>query len=593
MNGGGRVLGIDLGGTTIAWALLLGDQVVDRGRIDTPPDQTSIVAALTGIAAAHPAAAIGVGVPGHADRATGVIRFIPNLPGEWAGFPLGETLAGATGVPVWVLNDARAFCLAELTLGAAAGETDALFLTLGTGVGGGLVSGGKVLVGPDDRLGEIGHLTYRRGGPRCGCGNTGCLEVYASGPAIAAAAGRRTAAEVVAAAEAGDERALAAIEAAGRAIGETAASVAALVPARVLVIGGGVAAALPVLRPHIEAALAQRADFIGEIEVRRAALGEDAGAIGAALAAGPPVAAPPVTPSRGTTLAAPVAGSRPTSPAPSASIVELSTDPPNNSMIDAGKGAWLRRAGEVLAAIANRQTDAIEAASRLCAKSIAAGGVVHTFGTGHSRIPVEELFPRYGSYPGFHPIVELSMTYHTQVVGANGQRQAMFIERIEGLAEQILANFELREIDTMMVFSASGRNAVPIEIAMAAKKAGLPVIAVTSLAETHAGPPRHRTGTRLADHADVVIDLCTPVGDALCDVDGLAGPVGPGSSLAAIAIVNEIKVRVAAALAAQGITLPVLTSAALVGPEESQRLFDAAYAEHARRAAEVLRKEPA
>jgi uncharacterized phosphosugar-binding protein len=201
------------------------------------------------------------------------------------------------------------------------------------------------------------------------------------------------------------------------------------------------------------------------------------------------------------------------------------------------------------------------------------------------------MFPRYGSYPGFHPIVELSMTFHTQVVGANGQRQAMYIERVEGLAEQILANFTLRPTDTMMVFSASGRNAVPIEVAIEARKAGLPVIAVTSLAESHAEPPRHSSGTRLADHADVVVDLCTPVGDALCDVSGMDVPVGPGTSLAAIAVGNEIKVRVAALLAAEGIVPPVLTSAALVGPEESRRLFEAAYAEHGRRAAEVLRKE--
>src|SRR5436190_11732858 len=100
------------------------------------------------------------------------------------------------------------------------------------------------------------------------------------------------------------------------------------------------------------------------------------------------------------------------------------------------------------------QTDAVDAAARICADAIAAGGLVHAFGTGHSRIPVEELFPRYGSYPGFNPLVELSMTFHTQVVGANGQRQAMFIERVEGLAAQILANFELGPPDALLVFSA-------------------------------------------------------------------------------------------------------------------------------------------
>src|SRR6187455_3697816 len=87
------------------------------------------------------------------------------------------------------------------------------------------------------------------------------------------------------------------------------------------------------------------------------------------------------------------------------------------------------------------QADGVDAASRICADAIAGGGLVHLFGTGHSRIPVEEMFPRYGSYPGFNPIVELSMTFHTQVVGANGQRQAMFIERQSGLAEVILSNF--------------------------------------------------------------------------------------------------------------------------------------------------------
>jgi uncharacterized phosphosugar-binding protein len=254
--------------------------------------------------------------------------------------------------------------------------------------------------------------------------------------------------------------------------------------------------------------------------------------------------------------------------------------------------SWIGRAHEVLDTIARTQGEAIETASRFCAESIGGGGVVHTFGTGHSRIPVEELFPRYGSYPGFHPLVELSMTFHTQVVGANGQRQAMFIERVEGLAEQILANFALRETDAMIVFSASGLNAVPIEMAQQARKAGLRVIAVTALAESRSAPVRHSSGTRLADHADVVIDLCTPPGDALCSVDGLDVPVGPGSTLAAVAIVNEIKVRVAELLTAAGAMPPVLTSKALVGAEESAARFEAAYLEHGRRAAEVLRGRP-
>jgi uncharacterized phosphosugar-binding protein len=236
------------------------------------------------------------------------------------------------------------------------------------------------------------------------------------------------------------------------------------------------------------------------------------------------------------------------------------------------------------------QSDAVRRVAGLCADAIAGGGLVHLFGTGHSRMPVEEMFPRYGSYPGFHPIVELSMTFHTQVVGANGQRQAMFIERVEGLAETILANFQLRPPDVMIVFSAGGLSAVPIEIAMGAKARGLPVVAVTSVAQSLAVEPTHSTGTRLLDHADVVLDLCTPPGDAMVVLEGLATPVGPGSTIAAVALANEIKVQTAALLLERDALPPVLASAAVVGPQESRRLFDAAYDEHARRASRALRR---
>ncbi len=260
-------------------------------------------------------------------------------------------------------------------------------------------------------------------------------------------------------------------------------------------------------------------------------------------------------------------------------------------MQGAAKGTFLAAARELLERIAATQDEALEQASRICSEAIAAGGLAHAFGTGHSRVPVEELFPRYGSFPGFNPIVELSMTFHTQVVGANGQRQAMFIERVEGLAEQILASYDLGPPDAMLVFSAGGLTAVPIEMAMGAHERGLRVVAVTSVANAWAGTPSHSSGTRLLDHADVVVDLCTPPGDALIQLDGLDTPVAPGSTVAAVAIANEIKARTAATLAERGHLPPVITSAALVGPERSAELFDAAYAEHARRARRALRRE--
>ncbi len=246
---------------------------------------------------------------------------------------------------------------------------------------------------------------------------------------------------------------------------------------------------------------------------------------------------------------------------------------------------WFGAVREVLERIEATQSGPIEEASQICAKAIAAGGLVHLFGTGHSRIPVEEMFPRYGSYPGFHPIVELSMTFHTQVVGANGQRQAMFIERVPGLAEAILKNFSFGRTDAMIVFSAGGRSTVSIEMAHGARQRGLPVIAVTSQAESVAG---EEGGSRLLDEADLVIDLCTPAGDALCRLDGLDTPVGPGSTVAAAAIANAIKVRTAELLLGRAALPPVITSPTLLGSQRSQELFEAAYREHARRAARVL-----
>ena len=232
--------------------------------------------------------------------------------------------------------------------------------------------------------------------------------------------------------------------------------------------------------------------------------------------------------------------------------------------------------------------NAIAEASTRCANTIAEGGMVHLFGTGHSRIPLEEMFPRYGSYPGFHPIAELSMTFHTQVTGANGQRQAMFIERVHGLAEQILANFHFGPDDLMMIFSASGLAAVPVEMAIGARQREMEVIAVTSVAQSMAGEPGHESGTRLLDHADVLIDLCTPVGDALVSIEGVDTPIGPGSTVAYAAIVNEIKVQTAALLVEKEALPAVITSAALVGKERADVLFENAYQEHSRRLARLL-----
>ena len=211
-------------------------------------------------------------------------------------------------------------------------------------------------------------------------------------------------------------------------------------------------------------------------------------------------------------------------------------------------GGGSTAASELLDRLWSTQAAAIDEAAALCAEAIGSGGLVHLFGTGHSRIPVEEMFPRYGSYPGFHPIVELSTTFHTQVVGANGQRQAMFIERVEGLAEVILSNFRLAPPDVMIVFSAGGHGANGIEMAIGARRRGLPVIAVTSLAQSDAVAPTHSIGNaavrpRRRRHRPVHAGGRRPRRRST----GWTSPVGPGSSIAAVAVVNEIKVQTAAA----------------------------------------------
>ena len=249
---------------------------------------------------------------------------------------------------------------------------------------------------------------------------------------------------------------------------------------------------------------------------------------------------------------------------------------------------WMDAAVDVLQRIRETQADAIEQASQWCADAIAGDGLVHLFGTGHSRIPVEEMFPRYGSYPGFNPLVELSMTFHTQVVGANGQRQAMFIERTPGLAEIILSNFTFGPTDVLVVFSAGGLSAVPVEMAQGARRRGLRVIAVTSVQQSMSDEPDPIVGARLLDEADLVIDLCTPHADAMVAIEGLDTPVGPGSSLAAVAIVNSIKVRTAQLLVERGAMPSVITRASVVGAERSRELFDDAYREHARRIARAI-----
>lgn len=223
------------------------------------------------------------------------------------------------------------------------------------------------------------------------------------------------------------------------------------------------------------------------------------------------------------------------------------------------------------------------------AESILAGRVVHLFGSGHSRIMVEEMWPRYGSFPGFNPIVELSLTYHNNVVGANGQRQAMFLENVPGLAERILRNFSLSEKDTALIISSSGCNIVPIEMAELFQEKKIKVVALITKEHSAKSTSKRADGKKLADFADIVLDSGAPVGDSMIQIVGLETPVSPGSTVGGIILVNSIKAELANLLTAAGKPPKVLTASCIVGAAKAKELFEAAYDEHAHRLAELYR----
>jgi glucokinase len=290
-----RWLGIDVGGTNSKLAVLettggrpalLASATIPTGADDPAAVTERLAAAAAGLLATHgPVAATGAGVPGLFDEASGRTVFLPNLPAAWNGHEFGRPLAQRLGVPTVLINDARSFTLAESRMGAAAGCSTVVCLTLGTGVGGGVVVDGRLRFGPHGRAGELGHQVIDPDGPRCGCGNRGCVEAFAAAPALCRLGGRDSPEAVFAAAAAGDRRAAAAVEAV---VGRLAVGIANLVtvlwPERV-VVGGGVAAAGERLLGPLRAAVAAAAPLVdpAAYELVPAALGPAAGAIGAAL----------------------------------------------------------------------------------------------------------------------------------------------------------------------------------------------------------------------------------------------------------------------------------------------------------------------
>jgi uncharacterized phosphosugar-binding protein len=233
------------------------------------------------------------------------------------------------------------------------------------------------------------------------------------------------------------------------------------------------------------------------------------------------------------------------------------------------------------------QEQTIKETATLFTKSILAGRMVHVFGSGHSRIMVEEMWPRYGSFPGFNPIVELSLTFHNLVVGANGQRQAMFLENVSGLADRILRNFDISSIDSALIISSSGTNIVPVEMAELFQQQKVKVVSIITQQHSAKSQSKRSDGKKLSDFSDLVLDTGAPVGDSMIYINGLETPVAPGSTVGGAMLINCIKAEVARLLTEAGQPPKVLTATNVVSKERATQLFESAYDEHAHRLAKL------
>jgi predicted NBD/HSP70 family sugar kinase/uncharacterized phosphosugar-binding protein len=547
-------IGIDLGGTRIKGVAVspTGD-VLARTTTDTGDTAAHFTQAAERVLRelqsryAHPARWIGLAAPGLAAPDG---RSILSLPNRLTGLErLVWTEALASPTPIAVLNDAHAALVGEAWIGAAAGYRDAVLFTLGTGVGGAIMANGRLLRGHVGRAGHVGHICLDPDGAPTITGMPGGLEGAIGGCTVEERSqGRfRTTDALVRAHLDGDHDASSLWLESVRRLACGIASIINVVDPEIVVVGGGIGTAGAALFEPLQAHLDRIEWRPTESRVRLvpARLGDEAGAIGAARHA--------------------MISARETTPT----------------------SRYLHASSELLDVVAAQQP-AIATAADWFAETILRDRMVHVFGSGHSRILVEELWPRYGSFPGFNPIVELSLTFHNLVVGANGQRQAMFLENVSGLAERILRNFAISSDDSALVVSSSGGSVVPVEMAEGFKRRGVRVVAIVSRRHAEASRSHHPNGVKLHEIADLVLDTGAPVGDAMVTLEHLPTPVAPGSTVGGALIVNSLKAEVAARLVAAGRPPRVLTAPAVAGAEASARLFEAAYDEHARRLAALF-----
>lgn len=247
---------------------------------------------------------------------------------------------------------------------------------------------------------------------------------------------------------------------------------------------------------------------------------------------------------------------------------------------------YLHRLTEMITAAGERNAAALDDVAGRFADTLAAEGLIHLYGSGHSVLPCQEAFPRYGSYVGFNPLTDPRTMWHN-VLGAGGVRELLWLERTEGYVDKFLAHQPLNEGDSIIIYSHSGRNAAGIEVARYAKERGLFVVAVSSAANLDQ-PATHSSGQRLGDAADVLIDTTAPVEDAIVPIDGWSRPVAGSSTVLAMILTHELIARTAQALADRGVELPTFASPTIPGVTLGDT--DAIYATYRERMIDAQRR---
>lgn len=237
---------------------------------------------------------------------------------------------------------------------------------------------------------------------------------------------------------------------------------------------------------------------------------------------------------------------------------------------------WLKNARNIMDLIEATQLENISRAAMVMADSIAAGRWVHTFGCGHSTLPIEEMYPRIGGFVGFHPVVELPLTYFTNIVGDMGVHQFIFLERVEGYGDQIMKGYSFDPMDTMWLFSHTGINNVNIDVALRAREIGMKVIVFGSAAESKGKKSRHSCGKTLFELADIVVDSCVPIQDASVPLKNHIDKIGPLSTHAFVTLVWMTITTVAEILAGRGVQLHIHPSHNIPGDTTAHDRLDAA-----------------